>query len=307
VDPCPRSVSDETVKNPRVESGSPASIAIQPIFVVGVPRSGTTWIQRMLAMHPDAWGLLETYMFSRRRGLGALLDSAPQSPDGEDMDLPPPGLGRVLDRGELVAELRALAVRWLTRDSDGARFVIEKSPWHLSDIDVIAEILPEARFVHVIRDGRDVAVSVVAARSSWSRVEQPSEGATVREVADLWADAMRQRETARTLLDERLLEVRFEDVKANPARECARLFSHCAMPHDDELVARVVEATEFGRADRPHGEGWPSRAGQVGQWRERFGLRDGWSFERRAGEVLDATGYELDRRWWRHCRPRSRL
>lgn len=286
---------------------SSTTIGIRPVFVIGVPRSGTTWIQRMLAMHPDAWGMLETYLFSRRGGLGALLEAGPPPRDSDDLALPPPGLGRIFDRDELVAELRTIAARWLRHGSDGSPFVIEKSPWHLSDLDVIAEVLPEARFVHVIRDGRDVAVSVVAAREAWSGIEQRSPLATVREVANRWAEAMRRRETAQVLLGERLLEVRYEDTRSDPAHTCRELFAHCGMPHDDELVAVVVKATEFGEADRPHGEGWPSRAGQVGQWRERFGMRDAWSFERRAGAALDDTGYERDRGWWRRCRLRSRL
>jgi hypothetical protein len=290
-----------------MEPGNSESTAVTPIFVVGVPRSGTTWIQRMLAMHPDAWGLLETYMFSRRGGFGALLDSAPAMGEGDELRIPPPGLGRILDRGELVAELRALARRWLSQGSEDSRFVVEKSPWHLSDLDVIAEILPEARVIHVLRDGRDVAVSVVAARNSWSGLDQRTASATVREVAGLWAGAVRQRETGEALLGEGLLEVRYEEVKSDPARACRRMFAHCGMPHDESLVVRIIQATEFGRADRPHGEGWPARAGQSGQWRERFGLRDAWSFERLAGDELAETGYERDRRWWRRCRLRSRL
>lgn len=290
-----------------MEHESPGSVAVTPVFVVGVPRSGTTWIQRMLAMHPEAWGLLETYMFSRASGLGALLDSAPPARKGGDLDLPPPGLGRIFEREELVAELRSIASRWLSRGSGGARFVIEKSPWHLSDLDVIAEILPSARFVHVMRDGRDVAVSIVAARRSWSRVEQRSPSATVREIAGVWADAMREGETARTLVGDAMIETRYEDARADPAGTCRAILAHCEMPFDEGLVGRIVEATEFGRADRPHGESSPSRAGEVGQWRERFGLRDAWSFERRAGDALEETGYEQDRGWWRRCHLRSRL
>jgi Sulfotransferase family len=295
------------VKNPGVERATTATNALHPVFVVGVPRSGTTWIQRMLAAHPEAWGLLETYMFSRRRGFGALLDSAPAAQKNGDFQLPPPGLGRIFDRDELVLELRSIALGWLTRASDGSPFVIEKSPWHLSDLDVIAEILPEARFVHVMRDGRDVAVSLVAARKSWSQFDRRSPLATVREAAELWADAMRKRETGHVLLGDRLLEIRYEGAKSDPAGACRRLFAHCHMPHDEDLVARAVGETEFGRADRPHGEESPARAGQVGQWRARFGLRDAWSFERRAGAALEETGYEPDRRWWRHCRLRSRF
>jgi hypothetical protein len=293
--------------NLAVERASPASIGITPVFVVGMPRSGTTWTQRMLAMHPDAWGLLETYMFARRGGLGGLLEAAPPLRENDDLGLPPPGLGRIFDREALVAELRSIGTRWLSQGSDGSPFVIEKSPWHLSDLDVIAEILPEARFVHVIRDGRDVAVSMVAARRSWSAVEQRSPSATVREAASRWAEAMGRRETARALLGEHLLEVRYEEMRSSPSAACRRLLAHCGMAHDDDLVGRVVDATEFGRGDHPHGEGRPSRAGEVGQWRERFGMRDAFSFERRAGRELADTGYEPDRRWWRRCRLRSRL
>jgi hypothetical protein len=291
---------------PGVNSGSQASIAFEPVFVVGVPRSGTTWIQRMLAAHPDAWGLLETYMFSRRTGFGALLDPVPRQ-RGEDFEFPPPGLGRIFDRDELVAELRTIAGRWLGRGSDGSRFVIDKSPWHVTDLDVIAEVLPEARFVHVIRDGRDVAVSTVSARASWSGFGERSPSAIVREVAGLWSGAMRQREAADVLLGERLLEMRYEGARADPAGACASLFAHCGMPHDSETVAGAVQATEFGREDRPHWADWPTRAGRIGEWRERFGIRDGRSFERIAGAELRETGYEADPRWWRRCRVRSRL
>jgi hypothetical protein len=280
--------------------------AIDPVFVVGVPRSGTTWVQRMLAMHPDAWGLLETYMFSRRIGLGALLRSVPR-PATESLDLPPPGLGRIFTRDELVAEVRAIAERWLSRGSDGSRFVVEKSPWHLSDLDLIAEVLPEARFVHVIRDGRDVAVSVAAARSSWSRVSDAPGSGTVAEVAGLWSDAMLSREGGQVMLGERLLEVRYEQVRADPIDACRRLFAHCGMPHDGQLVAAAVKATEFGGPGTSHGEDRAARAGRVGDWRERFGIRDAWSFERHAGAALRETGYEPDPRWWLRCRLRSRL
>jgi hypothetical protein len=291
----------------RVESVSARPLSIQPIFVVGVPRSGTTWVQRMLAMHPEAWGLLETYVFSRHVGLGALLRPVPPSRAPDDLALAPAGLGRIFTREELVVELRAIAERWLVRGSDDSRFVIEKSPWHLSDLDVIAEVLPEARFVHVIRDGRDVAVSMVAARGSWSRFGRSTPAAVVREAAGLWADAMRRGDEREMLLGDRLVEVRFEELKADPRAACRRIFAHCGMPSDEELVATVVQATEFGRSPGDAGEDRAARAGRVGDWRDRFGMRDAWSFERRAGAALRETGYEPDPRWWRRCRLRSGL
>ena len=61
----PRTVIDR-VADVKEEPTKPGQEPLLPVFVVGVPRSGTTWVQRILASHPQAWPLLETYMFSRR-------------------------------------------------------------------------------------------------------------------------------------------------------------------------------------------------------------------------------------------------
>ena len=286
-----------------------AAPILQPIFVVGVPRSGTTWILRMLATHPQAWPLLETYMFSRQIGLSALLRSVPAADptNGENYELAPAGLGRMFSRDELVGELRQIARRWFERASGpSARFVIEKSPWHLSDAELIAEVLPDARFVHVIRDGRDVAVSLIEARRSWSRFRSGSRAAVLREAAELWARGIEKGELAAAILAERLLEVRYEDVRSDPAVACRTLFEHCRMPHDDRLVEHAVTSTDIDRTDA-RGEDRTVRSGRVGEWRERFGVRDALAFERRAGSALRATGYEPDPAWWRRCPWRSRL
>ena len=282
---------------------------LQPVFVVGVPRSGTTWVQRMLASHPEAWPLLETYMFSRQVGLGALLRSMPAAePQSDPLDLPPPGLGRIFAREELVAELREIAGRWLRRASDeNSSYVIEKSPWHLSELDLIAEVLPNARFVNVVRDGRDVCVSLVAARRSWSRFGDSRVSSIVREAARLWSSGIASGELARAVLAERILELRYEDARADPREACRRLFEHCGMPHDELLIDRTAAETEITRGAVPRGEDQALRAGRIGDWRRRFGMRDAWSFERLAGEALRETGYERDPRWWLRRPLRSRL
>ena len=66
------------------------------------------------------------------------------------------------------------------------------------------------------------------------------------------------------------------------------------MPHDEVLIDRAVAETDIARRSEPRGEDQALRAGRVGDWRRRFGLRDAWSFERLAGEALRETGYEPD-------------
>ena len=283
---------------------------LQPVFIVGVPRSGTTWVMRMLAEHPEAWPLIETYMFSPYRGLGALLRAVPEGPlpEREDLEWAPAGLGRMFSRDELIAELRLLAERWLRMASAGdARFVIEKSPGHLAVVALIAEILPRARFVHIVRDGRDVAVSMAAARRSWSPVQERRARRTLRAAADDWAKGMDQGHEARSALGERLLEIRYEDLHADPRSGAARLFEHCGMSFDDGLLEVVVERTAFERSGRSRGEDRPLRGGRVGDWRERLSVLDARAFERLAGPALRETGYEPDATWWRRRPLRSGL
>jgi Sulfotransferase family len=284
-------------------------LQIRPVFVVGVPRSGTTWVQRILASHPEAWPLLETYMFSRQIGLGALFQRVPPPiPAARDHQLPQPGIGRMFSRAELVAEARAIATRWLGLASDsGATFVIEKSPWHLSEVDLIAEVLPEARFVHVVRDGRDVAVSLVAARRSWSDYGGSGISGTVREAAQTWAAGIQKGEAARETLGTRLLEIRYEEIHADRRAAFQRLFDHCVMPYDEALLERTFELTDFDHLSEARGEGHIYRGGRVGDWRRSLGIAQAWRFERRAGATLRETGYESDPRWWSRQPLRSRF
>ena len=249
-------------------------------------------------------------MFSRQVGLGALLRSVPAEGAGgvENYELPPSGLGRMFSRDELVLELRSIAYRWFARASGPeARFIIEKSPWHLSDLELIAEVLPDARFVHVVRDGRDVAVSLVAARRTWSDFGSQSRLSVVREAADLWSRGIEKGELAAAVLGDRLLEIRYEDARAEPAAACRALFEHCEMPYGEELVSAAVTATDIERRGSTAGEDRAERSGRVGEWSERFGLRDAWAFESIAGEALRVTGYEPNPAWWRHRPFRSRL
>jgi hypothetical protein len=284
---------------------------VRPIFVLGVPRSGTTWVLRILGAHPRAFPLLETYMFSSRIGLGALF--APLGPAPVPGAEPPapglarPGIGRLLSRPELVEEVRAIARRWLRRAAPpGVEYVIDKSPWHLAEAPLIGEVLPEARFVHVVRDGRDVAISLLAARRSWSDFGGARTGATVREAATLWRRGMRQGGAAAAELEERLLEVRYERLHDAPRAAIAGLLSHCGMPFDDDLVATIAAETDFA-AIPERGDGGLYRGGRVGDWRRSLGVLAGARFEAIAGDALRAAGYPAPRGWWLRPPVRTRL
>lgn len=136
-------------------------------FVVGSPRSGTTLVQALLASHPNVWSLPETHFFRRvevyRRGPRGLLVE--------------PGADALLrEISSSVGVRHPFRPRWLTigrcirrfatildtaAAAEGARVWVEKTPGHLNYIPLIARFLPDARYVHVTRQGADVVASVV--------------------------------------------------------------------------------------------------------------------------------------------------
>jgi hypothetical protein len=269
-------------------------------------RSGTTWAYDMLTSHPQVAGALETRLFNPMKGLPVFLQ-----PDwhwnAQIGDAPTGGLQELMSREEVVADLREIGARWLARAVEPQhRFLVEKTPAHVYAIRAIAEIYPEARFVHVLRDGRDVAVSTLAAGRSFAPAWREHYATRFADAGREWQARVRVARADGGRLGRRFTEVRYEQMKADPRGACRTLFGFCGIPFDDEIVERAVAVTDFDRNFRG-GEGSFRRRGAVGEWRQRFGALDAARFDRAAGAMLVETGYEKGRWWWlSRARGRSR-
>ena len=179
------------------------------LVLLGSGRSGTTWLHTMLCASPDIAGtrLGETSVFSSLEHLWAAHPRAAP-------------LMREFVQDVLVDAL----------SPDGDQLVCEKTPSHAHVVPLIRALFPEAAFVHLVRDGRDVALSLhaiegafpdlAAAASAWAAsvaaIEQGLKGAA-------WS---------RT--------VRYEDLLVQPEREVAELWRWLGVTPDlEELAARV--------------------------------------------------------------------
>src|SRR5947208_2188830 len=127
------------------------------IFVVGARRSGTRWLQRILAAHPHvAWVPSESHLFSH--GIAPLFELFQHSLRSSTTT------GRVyVERAVALDGARDLCDAVLGGFLDpGAERLVERTPLHVLHLDLISGIYPDAQVVHIIRDGRDVALSVAA-------------------------------------------------------------------------------------------------------------------------------------------------
>lgn len=194
-----------------------------PVFIVGLFRSGTTLLERLLAGHDDLADGGETLGYTARlrlavdRRCGALLD--------EDM------LRRAvdIDHAALGADFMA-ASRWRAR---GRAAWTEKLPSNFLNLGLIARALPRARFLHCRRDPRDVCFSNL--RTLYGGICLYSYDQ--QELADYHAGYRHLMAHWRRVLGERLLDVSHAQLVQDPEAGMRRVLAHCGLDWQPGVLA----------------------------------------------------------------------
>ena len=188
---------------------------IPVVYVVGAPRSGTTWFQLMLGSHPEVATPIELDFFSSV--VASLYETWDQHREGNGRAARPNwGLPATLTEAEWEDTIRGVVervYRSVLAAKPGASVMVEKEPRYYRFVDTILRTVPHARFVHVIRDGRDVACSMMRVSEKWGREWAPD---SVSHAAHLWANAVRGAMDAKKARAG-YFEVRYEDLLRDDA------------------------------------------------------------------------------------------
>jgi hypothetical protein len=285
-------------------------------FVVGVPRSGTTLLRLMLDAHSEVAIPPETHFLPKLIRLCQKAEAAGEDARGPALDLltghtrwPDFGLdeadvrARLDGQGPLIPADAARAFYEAYAAKHGKQRWGEKTPQYLKTMKRIAAALPEAYFVHLIRDGRDVALSLLDV--SWG----PS---TVEDAAVRWTTQVRRaRRKARSVAH--YSEVRYEGLVADPEPVVRRICDFVKLPFEPAMLAYHEGADERMGAlarDLEVGGGRPQitaderarqhaltseapRTERSGRWRQEMDPSDVAIFEGIAGPTLAELGYEL--------------
>ena len=246
------------------------------VFATGCRRSGTNWLQRILTAHPDVVGMpSETYLFS-----GALSTVAERFQHGNPRS---PKTGKVyMSREGMLDALRDFADRVfeenLERLGPDARYLVERTPWHVYDLELIGQVYPDARAIHIVRDGRDVARSLLSQDWGPDRME---------EAAEEWRSSVTAGRRAGEELGKRYLEVRYEELLGSPEAGIRGIYEWLGLSCEEPVVERTLgEArSEFNVDPKQPGVG-------AGKWRGKLSAADLATFDRIAGNLLEDLGYE---------------
>jgi tetratricopeptide (TPR) repeat protein len=229
--------ADFMTKAPRARHGSR-----RPLFIVGMPRSGTSLVEQILASHPQVCGGGELEDIRHIAfGVGAWLGSARTYP-------------RVA-RELTAADCDAMALSYLNKLaalSSGARYVTDKMPQNFLALGLIALLFPEARVIHCLRDPLDTCLSCyfhdfTGYHPYAYRLES---------LGFYYRQYQRLMHHWRTVLSLPMLDVVYEDLVAGPKAATRQLLAFCGLDWDERCLRfyeseRIVHTSSYQQVRRP--------------------------------------------------------
>ncbi len=287
------------------------------VFIVGCPRSGTTLLGRMVNAHPQIAITSESHwiprLFEERKELtpqglvtSQLIPRLLEDPRFTRWQVDREKLEALLATSQPVAYQHFVAnIFDLYGQRTGKALVGNKTPWFVRRLLLLHALWPTARFVHLIRDGRDVCLSM----TNWLGTHQNHPGvfSTWRNdsvfTAALWWELHVRlgREAGNLLGPELYYEVRYESMVANPEEDCAALCTFLGLPYDHAMLRFHEGRTKTDPGlDAKHA--WLPITPGLRNWRSQMPTEDVERFEAAAGGLLDELGYP---RAVPRCRPEN--
>lgn len=242
----------------------------RPVFVLGMPRSGTTLVEQIIAAHPDAHG------YGELTELGRLTKRLPQR------------AGTLQRWPEAVAALSRPLIKWgadeylaslQARHPTSAARVVDKAPNNFSHIGLIALLFPKATIVWCRRDPRDICVSIYGENFGLSQ----KHATDLADIGFFYRQHMRLMRHWLEVAGGQIYQCSYEALVAEPEAQSRKLIEAVGLPWDDRCL-------RFHEADRPvlTPSRWQVRSPMYSDARGRWKR-----YERHLGPLIEALGDDV--------------
>lgn len=270
---------------------------MDPVFIVGVPRSGTTLLRVILDSHPNLAVGPECPWISGNYGeivsfkhlfesLTFHVSGPTKTLNGANEKVVASALGHAIDE-----ILQAYA------KNNGKSRWIEKTPDNIAFVPFLNTIFLDAKYIHIIRDGRDVAISSFQAKHKWGthincngeRLENNILNCLKR--WDLWIN---QFQDLRKELSLNVIELKYEELIDNPSKAIGDILDFIGEPWSDDVLNYLdhdhdLPENELGTEDVIQKKKFSKES--LGRWKKQFSLKDKIQYKKVAGQTLKRLGY----------------
>jgi hypothetical protein len=278
------------------------------VFVVGCERSGTTYLQRLLASHPKVKTGQESYVFSwylgpQLRNWHGELRTLEHGRGGVGMHC---YLTEEEFRVRLDEYMHSLLEPMIGRLKKGEIF-LEKTPQHSLYIEETVKLLPEARFIHILRDPRDVVASMLQASRTWGKGWAPRHAFRAAKWWVRYEEAIEQGRKA--VPKEHFCDLTYENLRLNTDDVLHSVSSFLGISWRKEELQQAIsrnapetaetqgtEITRHGEFSKISGlvvqepKGFVRKA-KIGSWKSDLKFYEKWQVWLFARKTMSARGY----------------
>ena len=255
---------------------------MKPVFIIGCARSGTSILGELIASHPGVKYIFEASHIWELGGAG----------ENES---------HRLTREHATEAVKNQIRDWFKGQAEGADVLVEKNPRNSLRIPYISEIFPGARFIHIVRDGRDVACSMIpgCGGREWNHLKPPS----WKEYYANYAGAVRCAHAWKQTLEIALkdlsavphLQISFEDLVASPSSIAKQLFGFLGLdlhPNTAEFCKKISNETSSSYHAKFQDQWYQdNHTRRMGRWQENLSAEESEVLHDLLQPLLTRLGY----------------
>ncbi|UCH62819.1 MAG: sulfotransferase [Fidelibacterota bacterium] len=254
-------------------------------FIIGVARSGTSILGELLESHPRVSYIFEAHGIWELGGMGQ-------------------NESHRLTEAHAVPDVRAKIQAWFKQQEKPGCFLLEKCPRNTLRVPYLRAIFPEAKIIHIVRDGRDVACSLVpgCGGDKWQHLKPPSWQELFSQYRGAVRCALAWKESVQIALHDLAatshIQIRYEDLVQTPHEVVGNLLSYLDLEDDPAVhdFSDKIQDTTTGPYQAKIQSMW-SRADhrvRIGRYRENLTPEELTVITQMLGPTLEKLGYELE-------------
>jgi hypothetical protein len=267
-----------------------------PVIILGVGRSGTTLLRVMLDRSSQIAIPYESFFvtpLAHRHGarpkLDDFLDDLGRFYQLYEWGIAPEDVRPKLREGMTTGEAIA-AVFEVYAEHEGKPRWGDKTPLYMQHLPLLAQLFPDALWVHLVRDGRDAALSFLELPEGFSG-KTWAQPRTAAQFAARWRTEILSARRLGAHVGGRYLELRYEDLVTEPERELRRVCEHASLAWEPSMLEHA-DVPEVSSMPEHRNIAQPPTP-RLRDWRNQMSRDDALAFEQVAGDVLRSAGYEL--------------